>query len=315
MRERELLEHIYRSNAQLESHVTIPPGDDMGAITIGGTQVLVTVDQVADGVHVDVSQTPLKKVGRKAITRNLSDVAAMAALPVGAVVAASLPKDFGQDRAILLFDAMRRTAAEFGCPLLGGDISMWDQSLLLTVTMLAEPADVDPVLRCGAEVGDAVYVTGRLGGGLETVAGLAHHLEFEPRIGLARRLASTAATRPHCMIDLSDGLAKDLGHLCEASGVSATIDAGRLPISTAAQRAAERRGGPAWQHAVGDGEDYELLFTVPPEPVCPIPSVLDGVPITSIGTIARAGPGPRVGLRLADGDCVNLDSFGWEHRS
>src|SRR5690606_30452530 len=122
------------------------------------------------------------KVARKAITRNLSDVAAMAARPSGAVVAASLPRDFGEARANELFDHMRKTAEAFGCPLFGGDLAMWDHPLLLSVTVLAEPAETAPVLRSGAKVGDIIYVTGQLGGSLQNVAGRCHHLDFEPRL-------------------------------------------------------------------------------------------------------------------------------------
>src|SRR5690606_5727421 len=114
--------------------VVIPPGDDMGGVTIGGQRVLVAVDQVADRVQVDLATTPIEKVGRKAITRNLSDVAAMAAKPVGCVVAASLPRSLGEAKANALSDAMRTTAAAYDCPLFGGDVSIWEGPLLLTVT-------------------------------------------------------------------------------------------------------------------------------------------------------------------------------------
>ncbi|MFW6058629.1 MAG: thiamine-phosphate kinase [Phycisphaeraceae bacterium] len=310
MHEENLLQHVYATSGALAGAVTIPPGDDMGALRIGDEQVLVTVDQLADGLHVTLDNTPLEKVARKAITRNLSDVAAMAALPRGAVVAAALPRDFGEPRATALFDAMRDVAGRYDCPLFGGDIAMWDQPLMLTVTILAEPAGIEPVLRQGARVGDAVYVSGVLGGSLESVDGHAHHLDFEPRIELSRKLAGSDNTRPHCMIDLSDGLGRDLARLCRASNVSAIIEAEQLPISRAAQQAAQRSGEPAWHHAVSDGEDYELLFTAPPDA---IPATIDGVSLTRIGTIERADPQPTAHLRLPDGSTIDLSELGWEH--
>lgn len=324
MREWELLSYVYRSNPSLGGggRVTIPPGDDMGAITVGGSAasgasggggVLVTVDQVADGVHVDLATTPIDKIGRKAITRNLSDVAAMAARPIGAVAAASLPRDLGEARATQLFDAMRATAESFDCPLFGGDVSMWDGPLLLTVTILAEPDGIEPVLRRGARVGDAIYVTGQLGGSLETVAGYTHHLDFEPRLDAARQLAGNPATRPHCMIDLSDGLAGDLRHLCDAGNVSARLFADKLPLSPGAHQAAQRSGEPPWRHAVGDGEDYELLFTAAPDAM---PPQVAGVPITAIGVITAATDDrPQVALHLPDGGRIDLADLGWEHRA
>ncbi len=317
MRELELLSHIYRSNPALPAGVTIPPGDDMGAVLLGGATVLVTVDQVADGVHFDLATTPIEKIARKAITRNLSDVAAMAAKPVGAVAAACLPKGFGEDKAKTLFDAMHATAEQFNCPLIGGDISMWDQRLILTVTIFAEPDGIDPVLRSGAQVGDVIYVTGKLGASLITTddpPGYTHHLDFTPRIALARKLAVNSAIRPHAMIDLSDGLALDLPRICEQSNVCAELDTNNLPISHAAHLAAQRSGQPAWQHAMGDGEDYELCFTAPPGSPSIMPAEIDGVPITQIGTIVAQHPGPVVTVRLPDGTLADTASLGWEHK-
>lgn len=313
MRELELLSHIYKANPALPGAVSIPPGDDMGAVMVGGVTLLVTVDQVADGVHFELENTPIKKIGRKAITRNLSDVAAMAAKPVGAVAAACLPKGFREADAEALFDAMRCTAQAFGCPLIGGDISAWDQRLILTVAVFAEPDGVEPVTRNTAKAGDAVYVTGVLGGSLIRIddpPGYVHHLDFTPRIALARKLAVNTATRPHAMIDLSDGLAQDLTRICERSGVCAQIGCEMLPVSAAARLAARRSGQPAWRHALGDGEDYELCFTAPPGAV---PGEIDGVPVTRVGHIMEAGPGPVVTLLQSNGTVTDVRGLGWEH--
>lgn len=311
MREWEILSHVFRANASLGEAVTIPPGDDMGAVTVGGAQVLVTVDQVADGVHVDTATMPIEKIGRKAVTRNLSDVAAMAARPVGAVAAASLPRGFGAARTRQLFDAMRRTGEAYGCPLFGGDVSIWDGPLLLTITVLADPDGIEPILRSGARVGDTIYVTGHLGGSLETVDGYTHHLDFEPRLTLARRLAALPENRPHCMIDLSDGLASDVRHLCHASNVAAELFAHQLPVSAGARQAAARTGSPLWRHAAGDGEDYELLFTAP----AGLPRKIEEVAITPVGVICDAGSVPDVRLRFEDGRTIDLAELGWEHRA
>lgn len=311
MREWDLLRHIYAQNPALAGRVVIPPGDDMGAVRIGDAEVLVTVDQVADGVHVDLGTTPLEKVARKAITRNLSDVAAMAARPVGAVCAASLPRGMSQDDAQRLSDAMRATAAGYDCPLFGGDVSVWDGRLLITVTILAEPAGIEPVLRSGAMPGDAIYVTGRLGGSLETIDGYTHHLDFEPRIAIARKLAGDPKTRPHAMMDLSDGLASDLRRLCEMSGVRAVVEESRLPVSIAATQASRRSGRPAWQHAVGDGEDYELLIAAPEGAM---PNEVDGVPITRVGRFERPDRGRLVELHAGE-TVIDLEGVGWEHRA
>ncbi len=324
MREFDLLRHVYGANDTLPTAVTIPPGDDMGALRLPMDQprahegqVLVTVDQIADGVHVDLATTPLEKVARKAITRNLSDVAAMAALPMGAVVAVCLPRDFGSDRATALFDHLRTVANDFGCPLIGGDISMWDHPLLMSVTVLATPGGIEPVLRRGARPGDVVCVTGHLGGSLVAVDGYTHHLDFEPRLNLARKLAGDANLRPHCMIDLSDGLARDLGHLCAAAadgGLSALIWADKLPISRAAYLAAHADQAPPWRHALADGEDYELCFTLSPHQAqTALPAEIDGVTITQVGIITDPDNKPGVSIQMPNGDIVPAGDSGWEH--
>ena len=298
MRENDLLRHVYQSNAAMPPGVTIPPGDDMGAVRVGDRTVLVTVDQLADGVHVDLATATLEQVGRKAMTRNLSDVAAMAVRPVGAVAAACLPRNFGEANATTLFDTMRDTAAAFDCPLVGGDIMMWDGALLLTVTVFAEPwPGVEPVLRSGAKSGDGIYVSGQLGYSIE-----GHHLDFTPRLDLARALAADPTTRPTAMMDLSDGLAMDLPRMVD----HARIDAASLPIRNHASGGGD--GQPAWRHAVADGEDYELLFTAPPD--ASIPPSLGGVELTRVGTVTGSG---GVVIRHPDGSHTDVAGLGWEH--
>ncbi len=301
MREGDLLQYVYEQSRSLGGsfgHVTIPPGDDMGAVRLGGQDLLVTVDQVADGIHVDLATTDIARVGRKCITRNLSDVAAMAAKPVGAVMAVSLPRDFGDGRSRALFDAMRTTAEAYECPLIGGDINIWKGPLLVSVTVFAEPAGVEPVLRSGASPGDHLYVTGKLGYSLET----GHHLDFEPRLAVARALASQPRTRPTAMIDLSDGLAQDLPRLTGHAMVETQL----LPI----RHCTGPSDRPAWQHAVGDGEDYELLFAAPPD--AGIPRELLGVTVTRIGLVTANG-GVRV--QLPDDTPAELSGLGWEHHA
>lgn len=319
MREFDLLQHVYAQNSGLPPHVIIPPGDDMAAVRVGAQTVLITIDQSADGVHFDLRTTSLELIGRKAMTRKLSDVAAMAAMPIAAEVAASLPWDFGQQRATQLFDAMRRTAETYNCPLVGGDISFWGHPLILTVTIIADPAGIEPVRRNGAKVGDAICVTGRLGGSWTAKAnvGRGPHLEFEPRVALARKLATLRGVKLHSMIDISDGLATDLEHICVQSGVAAEIDTRRIPMRDEAKVAAGASGLADWMHALCDGEDYELCFTVSATDGANLPAEIDGVAITKVGTILDAADGAastRIWLSQDDGR-KPLDCRGWEHRS
>lgn len=316
MREFELLKHIFAFNASLPDRVTLPPGDDMALVRVGSDGVLITVDQLVDGIHFDLATTPIDKIARKAITRNLSDVAAMAARPAAAVMAASLPRTLSDQQARQLFDVARSVAQSYDCPLVGGDIAIWDHPMILSVTLLAETPPHGPITRRGAQVGDAICVTGRLGGSVETVDGYTHHLDFEPRLVLAQQLAGRADLHIHCMIDLSDGLARDLGHLCQNAGVSALLQAECLPISPAAKVASQRDGAPIWQHALGDGEDYELCFTLPADEARSLlPSQIDAVPITVVGDIRLAHDGPAILLEMTDGTSQSVDHLGWEHRS
>lgn len=310
MHEAALLEHIYRAAGELPEAVAIPPGDDMGGIRIGDQLVLVTVDPLVENVHFHTG-TALERIARKAMTRNLSDVAAMAAKPCGAVAAALLPRAMPDAEATRLFDEMRSVAASFGCPLVGGDISAHDGPMVLTVTVFAEPAGVEPVRRSTARVGDAICVTGELGGSLlEDDAGSAHHLDFTPRLAAARRLCENSAMRPHAMMDLSDGLGTDLPRICKASNVSAEVKLDTLPIRAVAKRHAEERGFEPWRSALNDGEDYELLFTLDADHV---PDEIDGLPVTRIGTVVEPGSTP-VCWRLHDQPVELPDTLGWEHR-
>jgi thiamine-monophosphate kinase len=300
-----------------DGRVLVPPGDDLGAVrTAGGGMLLAGVDQLVAGVHA-AADTPLRKLGRKAVTRALSDVAAMGARPLGALAAGTLEGETGDDAVATLFDAMRETAGAFGAPLFGGDVGCAAQPITLSVTVLAEPECSGPLLRAGARVGDRILVTGRLGGSLAALPEGTHHLDFVPRLRegqmLARQGEATHDCPVHALIDLSDGLGRDLGRLCEASGAAAEIEAEALPIAHGATVAAARTGHPAWHHALGDGEDYELCFTVPPEAAERFPEKLGETPVTEIGRIVEPTGGSKVRLRTPEGTRLDADDLGWRH--
>ncbi|MEM9416266.1 MAG: thiamine-phosphate kinase [Planctomycetota bacterium] len=306
MKEFDFIQQIVASNAKLPGHVVVPPGDDMAVLRIGGAEVLAAVDQVIAGVHYDPAITPMEKVGRKAVCRNLSDVAAMAAKPSGMLCCVALPKSMGATDAHRLLEAVRATGERYACPLVGGDTGMHDGPLTLSVTVFAEPDGIAPVTRSGARPGDLLYVTGRLGGTQIEHAGRTPHLDFEPRLDLARHLAGDDATRPRAMIDLSDGLARDLGHLAS----HARLLAEDLPVAAAAHAAAERSGWPAYRHALGDGEDHELLFAIAPGQREAVEALsCDDLTLTCIGQVTDAG-----GLVVTHaGEPIDLTGLGWEH--
>lgn len=301
MREFELLSTIFAKNDRLGSEVVIGPGDDMGMVRlVSGAEILVGVDQVVEGRHFESGRYPWGRIGRKAVARSLSDVAAMAAKPVACTATAVLPAGFEDDDAKELVEGMRLCGEAFGCPLIGGDVASGEKgmSVVCTVTVLAEQADSGRVVtRSGGKVGDGVYVTGVLGGGWRTE----HHLEFEPRIQLALELLDRLGDNLHALIDISDGLGRDLDHVAECSGTGAEIEAARVPV----------RSGFEFVHAMEDGEDYELCFAVDGE--ADVPSELAGVGITQVGRLTKADGAIRTAILNEDGRREDASQMGWEH--
>jgi thiamine-monophosphate kinase len=284
-----------RAQSPATAAVPIPPGDDLAVLKWDPADLLlVGIDQVLDGVHFDSQLHSPRDIGLKAMNRNLSDCAAMACLPAAAVVSVALPKGSGVDYPRELYKGLRTAADPFDCAIVGGDTASWSGKLAMSVTILGRSAGIAPVTRSGARPGDTLYVTGPLGGSL-----LGRHMRFSPRVTLARELASRA--RITAMIDLSDGLARDLGHICKESGVGAIVDADRVPIHDDARTLAGRDKIGPLTHALGDGEDYELLLTSPEDL-----SRCGGIPIGTITADQKIQL--RTTTRLAP-----LTVRGWEH--
>lgn len=283
-----------RSRTPSDPRVIVPIGDDLAALKWEASDglLLVGIDQVLDGVHFDSSVHSPRQIGRKAMNRNLSDCAAMACLPTAAVVSAALPRGASLDYAKEIYEGLREAGDAFGCSIVGGDTGSWDGKLALTVAIFGRSDGVPPVTRGGASVGDRIYVTGALGG-----SWLGRHMTFEPRVKLSRALAMRDNVA--AMIDLSDGLSRDLGHICRASRVGAVIDASLIPIHDDAMLAFRQDRIEPLMHALNDGEDYELLFT------CRTQASL-GI---CIGEIV-AEPGIR--LKTSRG-MTPLEPKGWEH--
>jgi thiamine-monophosphate kinase len=290
-----------RSQQPASAFVPVPAGDDLAILRWDGRDLLlVGADQVLDGVHFDASVHSPRQIGRKVMNRNLSDCAAMACLPAAALATVALPRGVGVDYARELYLGLREAADPFDCAIVGGDTGSWDGKLAFSVTILGRSAGVTPVRRCGAKPGDGIYVTGPLGGSIR-----GRHMTFEPRVNLARELVQAGGIT--AMIDLSDGLSRDLRHICRESGVGAVIDARAVPIHDDALNLPAEDGlenaGPhhrAMDHALNDGEDYELLFTGKPAALQP--------GIVRVGLIVE-----EQGLWLDDNGRRPLEARGWEH--
>lgn len=237
--------------------VIVGPGDDTAVLAPPSRPLLVTTDMLMDGTDFILKEVGGRAAGRKAMNANLSDIAAMAGVPTAAVVSVALPKQGGRELAEQLHLGLREAAEAFEVPIVGGDTNTWDHPLAISVTMLGEATERGPVLRSGAKPGDWLFVTGPLGGSIR-----GKHLTFTPRVHEA--LAIHEAAPIHAMIDISDGLAADLQHICEESGCGANLDAATIPISTDAAELSRTSGRTPLQHALGDGEDFELIVAVAP---------------------------------------------------
>jgi thiamine-monophosphate kinase len=344
MRESDLLSHIYKRTEDLRAafpQVIEGPGDDCAVIrTPSGDQMLLTVDHLVEGRHFEALDLVNKRwmldlIARKAVARSISDIAAMGGSPTAALATACLPPGFPQDAANELFDAMDRWAKHWSCPLVGGDIAVTSPEkpgpLVLTVTATGLPHPTrGPVRRSGARAyrqphsfpGDAIWVTGRLGGSLR----LRRHLTFEPRLGVAKWLCDTHPQSPEwpilsAMIDLSDGLGRDAARVGDASKKRLVIDAALIPLND---------GVTDWRQAVSDGEDYELLFTLDADGTLPPECPETGTKFTRIGYVWPVGPGigetpePRregndalhwsgCVIRTPEGRLLNGREMGWDH--
>ncbi|MCI0458131.1 MAG: thiamine-phosphate kinase [Gemmataceae bacterium] len=253
------LEYIdwLRRQTPSDPRVLLGPGDDTAALRLTpGAPCLITTDMLLEGSCFLLDQAGPYRVGRKAMAVNLSDIAAMAGRPVAAFVAVGLPRRGGRTLAEELYRGLREVADAFDTALAGGDTNSWDGALVISVTLVGEATERGPVTRAGARPGDWLLVTGPLGGSI-----LGKHLDFTPRVREA--LALHAAAPLHALIDISDGLAADVWHICQESDCGAVLRAESIPISDDARRMND--GTSPLDHALGDGEDFELVCAVASE--------------------------------------------------
>jgi len=255
-------------------------GDDAAVIRMGGAdECVMTVDMLMDHVDFELAGADPRRVGRKALAVNLSDLAAMAARPLAGVVALALPRLGGMALAVELYEGMLPLAEQYGLAIAGGDTNSWDGPLVLSVTLLGRPGRRGPLLRSGARPGDRILVTGSFGGSI-----LGRHFDFSPRVNEALLLHERYRLRAG--IDVSDGLSIDLARLADASGCGAEMEMAAVPVAEAARRLADQRsdGSTPLDHALSDGEDFELILAVAPEEAArALAEQPLGVPLTEIG--------------------------------
>jgi len=318
MREFELIRELLSRLPDAPDRVRIGPGDDAAVVSADG-ETAVTVDALIEGVHFRVEQFPPAAIGRKALAAALSDLAAMGAEPGEAYVTIGIPPGFGEARCLELYEGIATVTESAGVAVLGGDVNRSGQ-LLLAVTAVGRGEPGTLVGRSGARPGDAVAVTGELGGaaaGLLLLEGSepgdaaaqadalrARQLAPTPRLAEGKALAATGA---RAMIDISDGLGADADHVARASGVRLRIEIGRAPIQDGVREVAAASGRDPLELARA-GEDYELLACLPPEAVDAARDAVErtGGRLTIVGEALEGEGAELVGL---DGLMVPLGGF------
>jgi len=286
-------------------------GDDCALLDLGlgDRWVVFKADATGQGVHF-TAETPARKAGRKALARALSDIAAAAGTPAACLVTIGLPKDFDPDWVLEFYEGLNELAREHGVAVAGGETSRIEGKFFASVAVLGTVPKGWKFSRANARAGDAIFVSGELGGAME-----GKHLDFEPRLAEARWLAAHFPI--HAMMDLSDGLAGDLRHILQASRVGAELLGEAVPVSRAAKLRAKAGSSakPALLAALSDGEDFELLFTAPAKQAV---ALMDGwrekFPKTKISCIGKITEKPGLKLRDKLGS-RELGAHGYTHFS
>jgi thiamine-monophosphate kinase len=307
------MEHSFiawaKQRAARLSRVKLGIGDDCALIgseslDLNRQDLVVTTDSLCDGTHFILSECGARAAGRKLMAVNLSDLASMAATPVAVFLSLCLPRKDAGDIAAQVFEGVYDLALKYQVSIAGGDTNVWEGPLCLNLTAMGKVPLDGGWLRSGASAGDAIVVTGHLGGSI-----LGKHLSFEPRLNIAMRLRElglvSAAT------DISDGLGVDLLSMAVASKCGAEVSLEKIPVSEAAIQSAKSSGKSAIDHAFGDGEDFELILAVPASRLKQLPAEIDGVTLTQIGNFVS-----RTGLWSRDkGGVKQLPPKGYVHGS
>jgi len=310
MNEFELIQRLTRSLPANKS-VVAGAGDDCAVLDFGlpDRLLLFKTDAIVEGIHFP-PDTPAEKIGHKALGRCLSDIAAMAGTPVAAVVTLALPRNFEPQFVETIYAGMSALARRYDVAIVGGETTTNPERMLISVALLGSVSRGKSVLRSGAEVGDAIFVSGELGGSL---AG--KHLDFEPRLNEACWLTQHFSI--HAMLDVSDGLAGDLRHILKASRVGAQLHSTAIPISREARRTAKAESSTKTPllAALTDGEDFELLFTVASKDAVPLLDAWKAqFPKVELSCIGKITAGEGITIRDKEG-VRPLTAHGYEHFS
>jgi thiamine-monophosphate kinase len=278
-------------------------GDDAAVLACTGDDIVITTDTLMDGVHFKSEDVSGERIGRKLIGANLSDLAAMAAEPVAVFLSFCFPRNTNQQLAADIYEGVCQVAEQFQVAVAGGDTNCWDGPLVLGLTAVGRTVDGVVWTRSGAQPDDLIVVTGPLGG---SIAG--KNLDFTPRIELARQLRGHVSI--HAAMDISDGLSTDLLRLCDASHCGAVLDLNTIPCTPEAETLSQTSGRTPVEHALGDGEDFELLLTLPESELANFVAVAGKSNCHVVGKITS-----RTGLWAKENSHIRqLAATGYVHR-
>ncbi len=321
-----LIEALSRRFGPPPAQVILGIGDDCAAIDLNGAEYLLwTVDTLVEDIHFDLSFTSLAQLGWKALAVNLSDIAAMGGEPRVALLSLGWPPERDRAQALELADGLAQAGRQYGAPIIGGDTVASPGQLAVTIALLGVVPASQMLRRSGARVGDLIYVTGSLGEAAAGLEVLKQGLEIAPEIKqplgqahLAPRPqleAGRLLAREHlatALIDISDGVATDLFHICRASRVGARIPGATVPVSPRVRAVAPLLGREPLDLALTGGEDYHLLFTSPPEKARALLEAFSQAGLPPPLPLGEIVPGEGVLLLTPAGD-RDISGAGYDH--
>ncbi len=296
----DLIRYITELTQDQSSSIELGIGDDCAVWNVDQSKILLATDMLIEEVHFDLKNVSYEQVGRKALAVNLSDVAAMGGKPTAALVSLGIPVSASVQSIQDLMYGLIMLSVQYDTVVVGGDTTSHDGPLIINVAITGVVPE-HPVVRSGAKEGDSVFVTGALGGSLS-----GHHWSFQPRLKESNYLTSHYDI--HSMIDLSDGLASDIRHISQASVIGCILNEDEIPISDRVDKRLSQTE--RLHHALSDGEDFELLFTVCSE-VGDQLKQQDEIEVHEIGVMQ--GDSDQVLMKNSHGELVQLPDAGWKH--
>lgn len=326
-----LIEHLTKTHEDKLPSTLLGIGDDAAVLDYGGKPIVITTDMLLEGIHFDLMYTPLRHLGYKAVVVNLSDICAMNALPRQITVSIAISNRFSVEALEELYDGIYTACRNYDIDLVGGDTNSSLKGLVISVTAVGTAQKENLTFRSGAKAGDIICVTGDLGAaylGLQILEREKQLWQSNPEIQpdledqtylIGRQLKPEARTDmvklfgkaglvPTSMIDISDGLASEIRHLCKQSGTGAIIEEAKVPLKDESQLMALKFKLDPITCALSGGEDYELLFTVDPKNL-PIIRTLPGIFI--IGEMTEEAQG--INLQTVNGNIHEITAQGWKH--